>query len=80
MTRPQFTPEQAQRIVDQRIEQFGLGVLPRTEVRATGDGRWRIRWDDQERITDAMTEAQWRDWFERNVGSLKAERLQTTEG
>lgn len=80
MTQPGLlSPQEAEAVVDDRIEQFGLGALPRVEVSALPDGSWRIRWEDRERIVPPMTPAEWHRWLEEFVGPLDAGDLETTE-
>lgn len=74
-----LTPHDAEAVVEERIEQFGLGALPRVEVVTLDDGRWRVRWDQSERVVAPMNLAGWRAWLEENVGSLGAGDLETTE-
>ena len=74
-----LTPREAVAIVDERIEQFGLGALPAVSVSLHDDGRWRVRWEHVERTVVPMTHAAWCAWLERNVGSLDAGDLETTE-
>lgn len=74
-----LTPGEAEAVIEARIEQFGLGALPRVLVEDRGDGTWRVRWDHQERVVPAMDHAAWRAWLEENVGSLDAGDLETTE-
>lgn len=74
-----LTPQQAEQIVADRIERFGLGALPEVRVSARSDGTWLVRWDDLERTTAPLPEAAWCAWLEEHVGPLDAERLQTTE-
>lgn len=80
MTQPGLlSPEEAEAVVDERIEQFGLGALPKVEVRALPDGAWRVRWDHRERIVAPMPRADWLAWLEEFVGPLDAGDLETTE-
>lgn len=74
-----LTPREAEAVVEERIEGFGLGALPRVAVDALADGTWRIRWQHLERTAAPMTEGAWRAWLEENVGSLDAGDLETTE-
>lgn len=74
-----LTPQQAEAVVEERIEQFGLGALPKVKVTEGPDRKWQVRWDDFERIVAPMTAADWHDWLEENVGSLDAGNLETTE-
>jgi putative transposon-encoded protein len=74
-----LTPHEAEAVIDDRIERFGLGALPRVSVTPLADGTWRLRWDRFERTVAPMTEAAWRAWLEENVGSLDAGDLETTE-
>lgn len=74
-----LTPSEAESVIADRIEQFGLGALPRVVVTALNDGRWRVRWEDLERIVPPMSRNAWCNWLEENVGSLDAGDLQTTE-
>jgi hypothetical protein len=74
-----LTPHEAEAVIDARIEQFGLGALPRVEVTELADGTWRVRWEDLERTVAPMTQGAWCAWLEENVGSLDAGDLETTE-
>ena len=74
-----LTPQEAEAVVEDRIEQFGLGALPRVSVTELTDGTWRVRWDRLERVVAPMTRDAWRVWLEENVGSLDAGDLETTE-
>jgi hypothetical protein len=74
-----LTPHEAEAVVEDRIEAFGLGALPRVSVTALVDGRWRVRWDQVERTVTPMTEDAWHAWLEENMGSLDAGDLETTE-
>ncbi len=74
-----LTPSEAESVVADRIEQFGLGALPRVAVAELDDGRWRVRWENLERIVAPMSRDAWCAWLEQNVGSLDAGDLQTTE-
>ena len=78
-TNPLLTPEEAEAVIDEKIEQFGLGVLPRVEVLALPDGKWRVRWEDVEHIVAPMSGEAWHAWVEENVGSLDPGDLATTE-
>ncbi|MBS1134492.1 MAG: hypothetical protein H6R02_1633 [Burkholderiaceae bacterium] len=74
-----LTPREAEAVVEERIELFGLGVLPRVSVTELADGTWRVQWVRLERVVPAMTQETWHAWLERNVGSLDAGDLETTE-
>ncbi len=74
-----LTPREAEAVVDDCIERFGLGALPRVSVTLLGDGTWRVRWDQFERTLAPMTDSAWRTWLEENVGSLDPGDLETTE-
>ena len=80
MERRTLTPEEAQDVVAQRIQEFGLSALPPVKVIATERGQWQISWAQFRRLERPMTSRQWRDWVERNVGTLDPERLETLEG
>ena len=75
-----LTPREAQAVVEDRIEQFGLGALPPLEVALLADGWWRVRWEHLERTVAPMTMDAWCAWLEENVGPLDAGRLVTSEG
>lgn len=77
--RPLLTPREAEQVVDERIEQFGLGAMPRVSVTATADATWCVRWEHMVRTVAPMTMDEWRAWIEENVGSLDAGDLETTE-
>ncbi len=74
-----LTPHEAEAVVEQRIELFGIGALPRVTVAPLPDGRWRVRWENLEATVAPMTAHAWRAWLEENVGSLDAGDLETTE-
>jgi hypothetical protein len=74
-----LTPHEAEAVVEERIEAFGLGALPRVSVTALADGTWRVRWERVERTVTPMTEDAWHVWLEENMGSLDAGDLETTE-
>jgi hypothetical protein len=74
-----LTPREAEAVIDDRIEAFGLGALPRVEVSELADGTWQVRWEHLERTVAPMTQDAWHAWLEENVGSLDAGDLETTE-
>jgi len=74
-----LTAREAEAVVEERIERFGLGVLPRVDVTETPDGMWRVRWEYLESTVAPMTREAWCAWIEENVGSLDAGDLETTE-
>lgn len=74
-----LTPREAEAVVEDRIEQFGLGSLPHVSVAGRSDGRWQVRWQHLERTVEPMTPDAWHHWLEYNVGSLDAGDLETTE-
>ena len=75
-----LTPREAEDVVEQRIQDFGLDALPRVQVDFTAGGDWLITWDRQRHIEPPMTDEQWRAWVERHVGTLNPELLETLEG
>jgi len=75
-----LTPEQAQEVVDQLIQVFGLDALPKVTVRPRPDGLWQVRWTHHEAVIEPPSMRSWRRWLERNVGPLNPERLTTSEG
>lgn len=74
-----LTPREAEHVVEERIEQFGPGAIPRVSVTAMADATWRVRWEHVERTVAPMTTDEWHAWIEENVGSLDAGDLETTE-
>jgi len=72
-------PREAEAVVDERIESFGLGVLPPVTVAALADGSWQVRWDHLERVVAPMDCDAWYAWRQENVGSLEQGDLETTE-
>ena len=74
-----LTPREAEAVVDERTELFGLGALPRVTVTELPDGQWRERWDRLESVVAPMAHEAWHAWLETNVGSLDAGDLGTTE-
>jgi hypothetical protein len=77
--RPTLTPEEAEHIVEQRIQDFGLGALPQISV-TEERGDWRITWDGKMRVASPMNEREWLAWLEENVGEVDPERLGSLEG
>lgn len=78
-TRNLLTPRQAEQVVTERIEQFGLGALPEVKITLAPDGNWVVSWDDHSRTVRPMDDDSWREWLREHVGPLDAESLQTTE-
>lgn len=74
-----LTPHEAEQLVEQRIDAFGLGALPHISIREER-GQWHIRWDGKQRIAQPMTQPQWLAWLERNVGEVDPESLSSLEG
>ena len=74
-----LTPREAEAVVQDRIELFGLGSLPHVTVDELPDGRWRVQWDRQHAVVAPMEPEAWRAWLETNVGSLYPGDLGTTE-
>lgn len=74
-----LTAAEAEAVVDDCIETFGLGALPRVHVTEVAPAIWRVRWEHRELDLPPMTRNAWREWLEENVGSLDAERLETSE-
>jgi hypothetical protein len=74
-----LSASEAESVVDDRIEQFGLGALPRVNVAELPNGMWQVRWDCSQRTVPPMTGPDWQAWLEQNVGSLDAGDLETTE-
>ena len=80
-----LTPQQAEGVVEDRLEFFGLGALPEIRVRALSSRCWRIWWTDRagrRRVSDTppMSSRQWLRWLEEYVGPTSPEMLMTTEG
>jgi hypothetical protein len=77
--RPTLTPREAEEVVEQRIESFGLGALPQISI--TEDrGHWNITWDGKMRVTEPMNEREWLAWLEENVGEVDPDGLSSLEG
>ena len=74
-----LTPDEAEQVVSDLIERFGNGALPELRISVERDGRWRVRWDEFERVIEPMSMDAWRSWLEAHVGSLSPEALVTTE-
>jgi hypothetical protein len=74
-----LSADQAESVVEERIEQFGLAALPRVRVTDLEDGMWHVRWDSLERTVAPMSRDEWYAWLTENVGSLDAGDLVTTE-
>lgn len=71
---------EAEAVVENLIEQFGLSALPKIRVVELANGAWQVRWMDQERTLEPMTRDAWHHWLELNIGSLEPGDLETTEG
>ena len=54
-----LTPREAEAVVEDRIERFGLGALPRVSVTVAADGRWQVRWEHLSRLLAPMTRGAW---------------------
>ena len=74
-----LTPREAEQVVADRIEQFGLGALPEVAIEVAPDGSWIVSWDTYSRTVSPMNEESWGVWLKQHVGPLDAESLQTTE-
>lgn len=74
-----LTPREAQAVVEELIEQFGLGALPVVSVTECDNHQWLVRWDHQESMIAPMTGEQWHAWLKEFVGPLDAADLVTTE-
>lgn len=74
-----LTPREAEAVIEERIELFGLGALPRVRVTPLEDGQWRVQWDRMESVVPPMTRDAWHAWLQANVGSLDPGDLETTE-
>ena len=79
MERQPLTPREAEEIVEQRIETFGLGALPPISI-CEHRGSWQIHWDGKVRVTAPMNERDWLAWLEENVGAVDPESLSSLEG
>ena len=77
--RPTLSPREAEQIVEQRIEDFGLGALPQISVQEER-GDWRITWDGKMRVARPMNEREWLAWLEENVGEVDPANLSSLEG
>jgi hypothetical protein len=77
--RPILSPREAEQVVEQRIESFGLGALPQISI-SEDRGDWRIIWDGKVRVTKPMNERDWLAWLEENVGEVDPESLSSLEG
>ena len=75
-----LTPKQAQELVEQRIQDFGLNSLPRVEVAFTESGDWLITWEEHRRVEPPMTDPQWRQWLERHVGTPRPGTARNARG
>jgi hypothetical protein len=75
-----LTAAQAEAVVDELIESYGLGAYPKVSVKEYSPGRWRIEWRSMEIETAAMTSTQWTEWLRHRVGSISPEKLTNTAG
>jgi hypothetical protein len=77
--RPTLTAREAEEVVEQRIETYGLGALPQLSI-SEDRGDWRITWDGKVRVTKPMNERDWLAWLEENVGEVDPDSLSSLEG
>jgi hypothetical protein len=75
-----LTTAQAEAVVDELIETYGLGAYPKVTVHEISPGRWRVEWRSMNIETAAMTATEWTEWLRRRVGSISPEKLTTTAG
>jgi hypothetical protein len=75
-----LTAGQAEAVVDDLIETYGLGAYPKVVVTETAPGRWRVEWRGMEVEVAAMSAPQWTEWLRRRVGSISPEKLTNTAG
>ena len=74
-----LTPQEAEALVDNLIDQFGPGSIPHVSVIALADGRWHVMWEHMQQVVAPMNLDSWRAWLGKYVGSLDAGDLGTTE-
>lgn len=72
-------PSEAEAVIEDRIEQFGLVALPQLSVTELPDGNWLVRWDHLESTVPPMCAEDWEAWLVEHVGSLDAGDLETRE-
>jgi hypothetical protein len=80
MTQSKLSPEQAQRLVEELSNQYGLGAIPRVYVARLADGDWQIKYNKFVQVHAPMDETEWHAWLERRFGPDFKERLATLEG
>ena len=73
------SPREAEAVVDDLIDRFGTGAIPKVVVVPLDDGLWRVTWEEIARVVAPMDMTAWRAWLEENVGSLDPGDLGTTE-
>lgn len=75
-----LNPAQAEAVVDDLIQTYGLGAYPKVKVSALPSGDWEVRWDGRSMTTEPMTAKKWAAWLRRQIGSISPHRLETLEG
>lgn len=80
MQHPKLSPEQAQRLVEELLNQYGLGAIPKVRVAMLADGDWQIRYNSVTHVHAPMTEVEWHAWLESKFGPDLREKLATLEG
>jgi hypothetical protein len=80
MTQSKLSPEQAQRLVEELLNQFGLGAIPQVRVSRLADGEWQIKYNTSTYVHPPMDEAEWHAWLETKFGPDLGDRLATLEG
>jgi hypothetical protein len=54
-----LTPREAEAVVEDRIQRFGLGSLPPVCVSVLADGAWQVRWQHLSGTVAPMTRGAW---------------------
>jgi hypothetical protein len=75
-----LSPEQAQRLVEELLNQYGLGAIPQIRVARLADGDWQIKYNSVTHVHAPMNEVEWHAWLESKFGPDLKEKLATLEG
>ena len=74
-----LTAAEAEAVISDLMETYGLGALPSVSVTEVAPATWRVIWEDQSANVAPMNSDAWHQWLEANIVSLAPERLETSE-
>jgi len=80
MQHPKLSTEQAERLVEELLNQYGLGSIPQVRVARLADGDWQIKYNKVTFVHPPMSEVEWHEWLDERFGPNLREKLATLEG